>query len=79
MNSFCKMDGVSSYLCAGDNSISERLPKPIKFKRNNAGGSQSTANGYEVTLLVDICSAIIDANRAGVFDNEFMIKTTYLL
>ena len=46
---------------------------------NNAGGSQSTANGYEATLLVDICSAIIDANRAGVFDNEFMIKTTYLL
>ena len=79
MNSFCKMDGVSSYLCAGDNSISKRLSKPIKFKRNNAGGSQSTANGYEATLLVDICSAIIGANRAGVFDNEFMIKTTYLL
>lgn len=49
MNSFCKMDGISQYMCAGENSISERLSMPIKFKRNNAGGSQSTANGYEVS------------------------------
>lgn len=79
MNSFCKMEGVSSYLCAGDNSISERLSKPIKFKRNNAGGSQSTANGYEVTLLVDICSAIIDANRAGVFDNDVIVRNADII
>lgn len=79
MNSFCKMDGVSSYLCAGDNSISERLSKPIKFKRNNAGGSQSTANGYEVTLLADICSAIIDANRAGVFDNDVIVRNADII
>lgn len=79
MNSFCKMDGVSSYLCAGDNSISERLSKPVKFKRNNAGGSQSTANGYEVTLLVDICSAIIDANRAGVFDNDAIVRNADII
>lgn len=79
MNSFCKMDGVSSYLCAGDNSISERLSKPIKFKRNNAGGSQSTANGYEVTILVDICSAIIDANRAGVFNNDVIVQNADII
>ena len=79
MNSFCKMEGVSSYLCAGDNSISERLSNPIKFKRNNAGGSQSTANGYEVTLLVDICSAIIDANRAGVFDNDVIVRNADII
>lgn len=79
MNSFCKMDGVSSYLCAGDNSISERLSKPIKFKRNNAGGSQSTANGYEVTLLVDICSAIIDANRAGVFNDDVIVRNADII
>lgn len=79
MSSFCKMGGVSSYLCAGDNSISERLSKPVKFKRNNAGGSQSTANGYEVTLLVDICSAIIDANRAGVFDNDAIVRNADII
>lgn len=55
------------------------LYKSGKFKRNNAGGSQSTANGYEVTLLVDICSAIIDANRAGVFDNDAIVRNADII
>lgn len=79
MNSFCKIDGLTDYLCAGENSISERLANPIKFKRNNAGGSQSVANGYEVTLLVDICSAIIDANRAGIFNDEKIVKSADII
>lgn len=79
MSSFCKMEGISSYLCAGDNSISERLSNPVKFKRNDAGGSQSTTNGYEVTLLVDICSAIIDANRAGVFNDETIVRNADII
>lgn len=73
MKSFCNLDGISDALCAGENSISYQLLHPIKFKRNNAGGSQSTTNGYEVTLLIDICSAIIDANRAGVFNNPIIV------
>lgn len=79
MNSFCKIDGLTDYLCAGENSISERLANPIKFKRNNAGGSLSVANGYEVTLLVDICSAIIDANRAGIFNDEKIVKSADII
>ena len=79
MSSFCKMEGISSYICAGDNSISERLSNPVKFKRNDAGGSQSTTNGYEVTLLVDICSAIIDANRAGVFNDETIVRNADII
>lgn len=79
MSSFCKMEGISSYLCAGDNSISERLSNSVKFKRNDAGGSQSTTNGYEVTLLVDICSAIIDANRAGVFNDETIVRNADII
>lgn len=39
----------------------ELFNEPIKFKRNNAGGSQSMTYGYEATLLIDLCSAIIDA------------------
>lgn len=72
-NSFSKLDGLSSYLCAGSNSIYNQLCKSIKFRRNNAGGSQSDTNGYEATLLIDICSAIIDANRAGVFNDERIV------
>ena len=75
MNSFCNTPGLSSFLNAGDKSISEQLSHPIPFKRNDAGGSQSTTYGYEATLLVDICTAIIEAKRAGVFNNEIMVAS----
>lgn len=47
----------------GENSVIERINNPIKFKRPGAGGSQSVTYGYEVTILIDICSGIIEANR----------------
>lgn len=74
MKSFCNIKGLSPYFYAGDQSIAERLSNPIKFKRVDAGGSQSDTNGYEVTLLVDICSIIIDANRAGDFDDTKIVR-----
>lgn len=46
--------------------ITERINNPIKFRRNNAGGSQVATNGYDVTLLVDICSVILDADRENI-------------
>ena len=46
--------------------ITERINNPIKFRRNNAGGSQVDTNGYDVTLLVDICSVILDADRENI-------------
>ena len=69
IRSFCNQDGLAPYLRAGENSITDRLFNPITFKRNTAGGSQSMTYGYEATLLIDICSAIIDASRAGVYAN----------
>lgn len=79
MRTFCNMDGISTYMNAGDDSIINKLSSPIKFQRIDAGGSQSSANGYEVTLLVDICSAIIDANRAGVFKNEAIVHNADII
>mgnify|MGYP004468160449 FL=1 len=55
---------------AEKNNFIEQLQNPIKFRRNNAGGSQSTTYGCDATLLIDICTAIIDANRAGVYPND---------
>lgn len=55
---------------AEKNNFIEQLQNPIKFRRNNAGGSQSMTYGYDATLLIDICTAIIDANRAGVYPND---------
>lgn len=50
----------------------ERFNSPIEFKRVGAGGSQSTTYGYEATLLIDLCTAIIDAynDRTNVISAE---------
>lgn len=77
--SFLNTDGLSAYFYAGDNSIADQLQNPIKFRRNNAGGSQSATNGYEATLLIDICSAIIDANRAGDYNNPIIVGNADIL
>lgn len=79
MNSFAKLDGLSPYLYAEKANVMDRLQNPIQFKRNNAGGSQSMTNGYEATLLIDICSAIIDANRAGNFDDARIVFNADLI
>lgn len=73
MKAFANLDGLRDAMYAGELSVFDRLSNPIKFIRKDAGGSQSTTNGYEATLLIDICSAIIDANRAGVFNNERIV------
>lgn len=53
--------------------VLRQFNEPIKFKRNGAGGSQSETYGYEATLLIDLCSAIIDA-----FENpDFEINSIY--
>lgn len=42
----------------------ERFNSPVEFARNTAGGSQSITYGYEATLLVDLCTVIIDIYNA---------------
>lgn len=70
---------LSEMFSAGENSIASKITNPIKFKRNNAGGSQSATNGFEVTLLIDICSTIIDANRAGIFNDEIIVRNADII
>ncbi len=41
--------------------VVEQFNSPIEFNRVGAGGSQSMTYGYEATLLIDLCNAIIDA------------------
>lgn len=59
----------------------ERLNDPIPFKRNNAGGSQSITYGYEATLLIDLCNAIIDAgnDRSFDIDEEYVKNATIIV
>lgn len=41
------------------------LTNRVEFKRNNAGGSASITYGYDATILIDICDAIIEAKNSG--------------
>lgn len=79
LNRFITEGQLSEMFSAGEHSISEKISNPIKFRRNNAGGSQSDTNGYDVTLLIDICSVIIDANRAGNFDDEIIVRNADII
>lgn len=47
--------------------VLDKFNTPVKFKRRDAGGSQSVTYGYEATLLIDLCSAIIDAFESRHF------------
>lgn len=44
----------------------EKIKNPIAFKRIGSGGSAPHTNGYDATILIDICDAIIQANRKGL-------------
>lgn len=74
LSRFVNRGTLSDVFMAGDNSISERVNNPIKFSRKNAGGVQSSTYGYEVTLLIDLCSAILDENRAGRFNDITIVS-----
>lgn len=43
------------------NDLSDRVRKAIEFKTPNG----TTAFGYEATILVDICDAVLQANKEG--------------
>lgn len=76
---FAKNSTIAPRFRAGELSILDRINNPIKFKRPDAGGSQSSTNGYEVTILVDICSEIIEANRAGEFNEEPIVHNAFVI
>ena len=52
---------------------------PIKFIRNNAGGSQSVTYGYEATLLIDLCDAIIKTGELGLFTDSLIIQRANII
>lgn len=67
LSKFVKSEAISSNLMPG---ILEKLNAPIVFNRNTSGGSQSDTYGYEATLLIDLCDAIIKAYETRLLNNE---------
>lgn len=53
--------------------VLDKFNNPIVFKRKAAGGSQSVTYGYEATLLIDLCNAIIDAFES----RSYQVNETY--
>jgi len=42
-----------------------KLKNPLSFKRVGSGGSAPETYGFDATVLIDICDAIIEANKRG--------------
>lgn len=82
LEKFVNSDKISPYLAVkktGISSVLDKLSSPIKFYRPSAGGSQSETYGYEVTLLIDICDAIISSSETGKFNDESIIKNANII
>lgn len=77
LSKFVNNPFIVKYLETG---ILREFNSPIQFKRNNAGGSQSMTYGYEATLLIDLCSAIIEAFETEKYDiNEDYYKAANII
>lgn len=57
---FITLNNIKPYIVK---DLSNRINHPIKFTFIHGG---KTAVGYDATILVDICNALIDARNAGV-------------
>lgn len=59
----------------------DKFKTPITFRRPFVSGSQSASYGYEATLLVDLCTAIIDAynGRADSVEKELYLAANIIL
>lgn len=62
LTKFVNESPITKYFPAG---VLDKLNNAIKFKRPDSGGSQSATYGYEVTILIDICDSILEANKTG--------------
>ncbi len=63
----------------GESDAYNKITKPIKFLRNNAGGSQSETYGYEATLLIDLCDAIIKTGELGLIEDDSILKNANII
>ena len=69
LKKFINDSPITKFLTPG---ILERLNSPIEFSRNTAAGSQSKTYGYEATILIDICDAVIQANKSRLIDKKIV-------
>jgi P63C domain len=64
--------------------LAEKLAKPVKFQWSSGGAqgqSSSAVHGYDVTLLIDVCKAIIQADDLGIlqFQQKNVAKQAHII
>lgn len=53
-------------------SLVEQIRNPIKFRMRKTVAGRQVAHGYEATVLVDLCTAVVRASEAGVLQHQQM-------
>lgn len=62
--------------------LSEKIAKPLVFQAMSSGAALPTpAHGYDVTILIDVCKAILDADAAGVMrkSDQHIVKQARII
>lgn len=76
LSSFANSTVMSPYI---DSGLLDRLNNPIPFIRAGAGGSQSMTYGYEATILIDLCNAILSAGELGIVDESLIAHSNIII
>lgn len=61
--------GIAAHVGA---EMLKKIENPIKFQWGSGGADQPPAviNGYDVTLLIDVCKVILAADSESPFSNK---------
>lgn len=65
LSRFIDGKGISPFI---GSELKEKLSQPIVFKHEKGGSEKAVApfaHGYDVTILIDLCNAVITADEAG--------------
>lgn len=67
---FIERKQIKPYINSG---LLQALSERVVFQRTGAGGSVSDTYGYDATILIDICDAILEAKNSGNLPESYLI------
>ena len=76
---FVKSKRMADYV---GRELREKLENPLIFQAPSAGGNSpppSKVNGYDVTILIDLCKAVVAAEADGKRVNPAVVKQAHIV